>query len=660
MPELTVILPTYNKAKYVAQALDSVFAQKTSRSCQVIVADDCSSDGTLDVVARYEARHPGIIRVLRSDRNQRLFRNVIRAYALTDTPYFCVLDPDDYWTDDALVETALAYLDEHPDFTIYSANVSVRDSRGAERPYCAEQDAADADFREVLTGRGVLGQTAGLFYRNLIFSQGLPRGLDFVNPEQEMCFRGDSFRNFIHLLVGRVHFDPICRAVYRITDEGLWQGMSELRKRIRAAQFFVAFDGYLGFRHQEVAARARHMLAGVRYDLPSLIAQESDLSATKDSMSLLLDLEMRMSFRQPERRPHNPKRWIRSRLAEIRKARLLSRCKYVHLMFNDKFAKPFVDFLNRNFDPDEHLVLCKRWFGEHPFPEGRNVLEVKRFIPMDFSGGNIRKVICHSLFDREVVELLYANGAILQEKAYWSIWGADLYRADRTERNDYVRRNVRGCIDGVDREYALAKYGMRDRFFDLLIYSPIDRSILDAARKLVVRNGKPRIQLNNSCDRSTIGLLEALAPHAGKIIPTTVLSYGDLHWRDAVREMGRRLFGDDFEVLEDYLPRADYARYMASNDILILNQDRQQGIGNTGAMLYLGKKVFIRGDVATNAYFKAHGMAIHDTESVPALSLAELLRYDDAAKSRTILAADELFFDEKERAEAFNRFLLED
>ena len=47
---LTIILPTFNKKDYIAQTLDSIFMQKTIYSYQVIIADDASSDGTLDIV----------------------------------------------------------------------------------------------------------------------------------------------------------------------------------------------------------------------------------------------------------------------------------------------------------------------------------------------------------------------------------------------------------------------------------------------------------------------------------------------------------------------------------------------------------------------------------------------------------------------------------
>ena len=109
--DLTVIMPCFNKVKYVAEALDSVFAQRTCYSYEIVVADDCSTDGTLDVIARYEAAHPGVIRVLRSNCNQKLFRNVVRAYAQVRTKYFCVLDPDDYWSDPLKVQRALDFLE---------------------------------------------------------------------------------------------------------------------------------------------------------------------------------------------------------------------------------------------------------------------------------------------------------------------------------------------------------------------------------------------------------------------------------------------------------------------------------------------------------------------------------------------------------------------
>lgn len=47
MDDITIIMPSYNKGDYIAEALDSVFMQETEYSYHIIVADDCSSDKTL-------------------------------------------------------------------------------------------------------------------------------------------------------------------------------------------------------------------------------------------------------------------------------------------------------------------------------------------------------------------------------------------------------------------------------------------------------------------------------------------------------------------------------------------------------------------------------------------------------------------------------------
>ena len=48
--DLTIIMPTFNKAKYIREALDSIFMQETNYHYKIIIADDGSVDATLDIV----------------------------------------------------------------------------------------------------------------------------------------------------------------------------------------------------------------------------------------------------------------------------------------------------------------------------------------------------------------------------------------------------------------------------------------------------------------------------------------------------------------------------------------------------------------------------------------------------------------------------------
>ena len=54
-PTISVVVPAYNEERYIAEALDAVLAQ-TRPPLEVIVVDDGSTDGTREVVGRYEDR----------------------------------------------------------------------------------------------------------------------------------------------------------------------------------------------------------------------------------------------------------------------------------------------------------------------------------------------------------------------------------------------------------------------------------------------------------------------------------------------------------------------------------------------------------------------------------------------------------------------------
>ncbi len=61
MPRVSIIIPTYNRAKVLLEALKSVFAQ-TYRDFEVIVCDDGSTDGSEEMV-----KGSGISRYIHSD-----------------------------------------------------------------------------------------------------------------------------------------------------------------------------------------------------------------------------------------------------------------------------------------------------------------------------------------------------------------------------------------------------------------------------------------------------------------------------------------------------------------------------------------------------------------------------------------------------------------
>ena len=122
---LTIIISNYNQEKHLAETIDSVFAQKVDFSFMIIITDDHSTkDRSKEIIYEYANRHDNIEPIF-ADENGGYLTNILRAKERTKTKYFCLLDADDYWTDSCFLQRAYDYLEAHPEYTIYEANVEV-------------------------------------------------------------------------------------------------------------------------------------------------------------------------------------------------------------------------------------------------------------------------------------------------------------------------------------------------------------------------------------------------------------------------------------------------------------------------------------------------------------------------------------------------------
>ena len=106
-PEVSVIIPTYNRKAMVHDAVASVLAQRDA-NFELIVIDDGSTDETSESLTRLDD-----VRIVRTGhRGPAAARN--RGVAMAHGPLIAFLDSDDLWMPDKL-HRQLAYMREHPD-----------------------------------------------------------------------------------------------------------------------------------------------------------------------------------------------------------------------------------------------------------------------------------------------------------------------------------------------------------------------------------------------------------------------------------------------------------------------------------------------------------------------------------------------------------------
>ncbi|MBQ0037977.1 MAG: glycosyltransferase family 2 protein [Clostridiales bacterium] len=116
MPTVSVIMPAYNAARYIETAITSVLRQ-TYTDWELIVVDDCATDGTADIIHRLAAQDTRIV-FLRNAVNRGV--SYTRNYAISQArgQWIAFLDSDDLWREDKL-EKQLALTQKHPDGVLF-------------------------------------------------------------------------------------------------------------------------------------------------------------------------------------------------------------------------------------------------------------------------------------------------------------------------------------------------------------------------------------------------------------------------------------------------------------------------------------------------------------------------------------------------------------
>jgi glycosyltransferase involved in cell wall biosynthesis len=167
-PTVTVVMPAYDAAAFIGEAIESVLAQ-TFTDWQLVVVDDGSTDGTPEVVLGY---HDPRIRLLRIAHTglPAVARN--RGLAASESPYVAFLDADDVWQLQKL-ERQLALLDSSPDVGLVHTGFEML-RNGALEPYVPppELAAGGPQFGRLAVGNYVANSSV-LLRRELLVEHGL-------------------------------------------------------------------------------------------------------------------------------------------------------------------------------------------------------------------------------------------------------------------------------------------------------------------------------------------------------------------------------------------------------------------------------------------------------------------------------------------------------
>lgn len=240
---LTVKMLAYNHEKYIAQAIESIVAQKTEYRYELLIGEDCSTDATREIIRKYKDKYPEIIRVIFHKKNMGCTKNSYSLDVHARGKYIAGCEGDDFWCDEERIQKDVDFLEANPQYQAICHRCVIVDEEGREIQEGQIPERSDfwnfdkqiftlEDFQEWKTPGHGIAHTRRNAFRNM-------------NTDYSIVYKASSrVGDRTHLLIDVIEGDIYCAGdvvgCYRYrTDGGQGNYMETQKKKNLKAEDFL-------------------------------------------------------------------------------------------------------------------------------------------------------------------------------------------------------------------------------------------------------------------------------------------------------------------------------------------------------------------------------------------------------------------------------------
>jgi glycosyltransferase involved in cell wall biosynthesis len=214
------VLRTYDHARFIAQAIESVLIQRAPFPFELVIGEDCSADGTREIVERYARERPETVRAVLPGRNVGHGEILRRAIGEARGEFIAYLDGDDYWTSPAKLARQVAFLEQNPDCASCFHDVSlIYDEAGLPSGSVSPGFAGERFGFEQIVMECFVPAPAMMFRREI--GDGLP-GWVFESAWIDWLIHIRSAQ------LGAIGYIPQPLAAYRVHRGGMFSGLDRV------------------------------------------------------------------------------------------------------------------------------------------------------------------------------------------------------------------------------------------------------------------------------------------------------------------------------------------------------------------------------------------------------------------------------------------------
>lgn len=260
-PIFTVIIVTYNHAKYIRKSIESILTQKTKYSYEIVVIDDASNDGTQEILKQYQDNNDGI-RLFLSNKNYGRASIAATEMGVTVTSkYLAYLDGDDYWIDEHKIEKQIRFLENEAEYVgachSYQLLLVNENNKIKIAPTPGLREWNIEDF--VKGEYSLYCHTSTWIWRNIYKTPWPP-----TMVQRELF--GDPILASFYIKHGKVKYFDDVMTCYRIHNESSWNSLTEKQRDKLNVDLYLKINQALDSKYEKMLlAHYRRSLRNYRF-----------------------------------------------------------------------------------------------------------------------------------------------------------------------------------------------------------------------------------------------------------------------------------------------------------------------------------------------------------------------------------------------------------
>ena len=256
---------TYNHEKYIAQAMEGFLMQKTNFKYEILVGEDCSTDGTKKIVEQYCRQYPDLIKPVFFEKNVGARKNGILTREKATGKYMAFCEGDDYWTDPYKLQKQVDFLENNPDYIICCHYSKVVDENDKLIYVDKSPKPLEYSYEDMFLGRKRETRTASMLFRNAGEIRDLANKQWFLN-----CYNGDKFYKLFLTAETKkkIYVLPEVMSCYRIHEGGVWSKANpKMKKKKSRHDFNVIIRNFPSSANLKREMRKKYMKQFFLYDV---------------------------------------------------------------------------------------------------------------------------------------------------------------------------------------------------------------------------------------------------------------------------------------------------------------------------------------------------------------------------------------------------------